>query len=63
MKREVEELYKEFNASKVVLVGSIGKVKRIAREFDADIVILSRGVGKEAIEAVLENTEVGVLVV
>ncbi len=64
MKKEVEELYKDFNASKVVLVGSIGKeVKRIAREFDADIVILSRGVGKEAIETVLENTEVGVLVV
>ncbi|MDK2795056.1 MAG: hypothetical protein PWQ22_925 [Archaeoglobaceae archaeon] len=64
IRKEVEELSKELNANKVVLIGSISEeVKRIAKEFDADIIILSKSVGKGVIEAVLENTEVSVLVV
>lgn len=64
MKKEVEEISKELNANKVVLIGRISEnIKRIAKEFDADIVILSKSVGKGVIEAVLENTEVSILVV
>lgn len=62
IKKEIEEISESLNAEKAVLVGNlVEEVKRIIREFDADMLILSKAIGKE-IERIWESTEVPILV-
>lgn len=62
--REIEQLSKELNASKLLVVGNITEeVKRISDEFDADMIIISKALGKNKIEEILEKTEASILVI
>lgn len=64
IRKDLEELSKGLNANKLVLVGNIAdEVKRISNEFDADLIILGKNVGKNKLEEVLEKTEVPLLLV